>query len=339
MKQAMVTGLRGASVTEVPEPIPKENWVKVKVLAAPLNTDTGDGGEEEEFGGRNHAAAGEVVEVAQPCRVRPGDRVVVQPGLACGRCEWCLSGHFIHCSNGVDFEAFTGSASGGVALAHYLLKPDWLLLPIPEDIPYELAVLAVGGVGPSFAACEAMAIGAFETVLVIGLGPVGLGGVVNAVFRGARVVAVESNPYRARLAQELGAEMVWNPAERDCLEAIREMTEGRGVDACLECSGTPEGQSLCGEAARIRGQIAFVGESPSSSISLAISRHLRRKGLRLHGIWHYPIPAFPRVLQVIRDSPVIGKMITHLFSLDEIPKALETQAGGQCGQILVRPWD
>jgi len=339
MKQAAVVGVRQAKVLEVPEPVPKENWVKVKVLVAPLCTEfkgflSGDGAH-----GYGHEAAGEVVEVAQPGRVRPGDRVVVQPGTACGRCEGCLSGHFIHCSNPTDFEAFTGSASGRYTLAQYLLKPDWLLCPIPEDLPTDLASLAVCGLGPTFAACDAMNVGAFDTVLITGLGPVGLGGVVNAVFRGARVIGVEPNPYRARLAQELGAEAVVSPFDAHAVAKILDWTEGRGVDASFECSGVPEAVRLCGEATRRRGQIALMGQCPESTLPLGISNPLIQKGLRLHGIWHYPLSAYPRVLQVIRNSPVIGKMITHLFSLDEIQKAWETQVAGQCGKVLIHPWD
>ncbi len=339
MKQAAITGIRQAKTVEVPEPVPKDNWAKVKVLVAPLCTEykgflSGDAAH-----GYGHEAAGEVVEVAQSCRVKPGDRVVVQPGTACGRCAICLSGFFIHCPHSIDFETFTGSASGRDALAQYLLKPDWLLCPIPEDLPMDLASLAVCGLGPTFAACDAMNVGAFDSVLITGLGPAGLGGVVNAVFRGARVLAVEPNPYRARLAQELGAEIVLSPGDPQVTQKIMEWTEGRGVDVSFECSGDSAAFSLCGETARRLGQIALIGESEAPSLPLSVSKHMIRKGLRLHGVWHYPLPAFPRVLQVIRDSPVIGKMITHVFSLDEIQQAWETQAGGQCGKVLIRPWD
>ncbi|HMN60123.1 MAG TPA: hypothetical protein PJ988_07150, partial [Anaerolinea sp.] len=101
--------------------------------------------------------------------------------------------------------------TGTAAYAQYLIKPDWLLLPIPEDISTEHAAMACCGLGPTFGAMQRLAVEAFDTLLICGLGPVGLGGVINAVRRGARVIGVESNPYRAQLALQLGAEIVLDP--------------------------------------------------------------------------------------------------------------------------------
>src|SRR5690348_8851393 len=97
MKKAVILGARQAALEEVPEPQPKEDWVVVKVHAAPMCAEYKGfvAGHQSAFLG--HEAAGEVVAVAQPGRVKEGDRVVVMPLYACGRCALCIAGEYIHC--------------------------------------------------------------------------------------------------------------------------------------------------------------------------------------------------------------------------------------------------
>src|SRR5437763_2261874 len=241
MKKAIVNGERQAALADVPEPRAAADWVVVKVHVAPMCTEYKAflSGQRAEFLG--HEAAGEVVEVAQPGRVRVGDRVVVMPLYACGACELCVSGDYIHCEQALSVERVTGSPEGSATIAQYLVKPDWMLPPIPDDLSYEQASLACCALGPSFGAFDRMSVDAFDTVLITGAGPVGLGAVVNAVYRGARALVVESLPYRAARAMELGAEAVFTPGEA-ALGEIRERTGGRGVDAALDCSGTVAAQ-------------------------------------------------------------------------------------------------
>src|SRR5207302_5120714 len=113
---------------------------------------------------------------------------------------------------------------GSATMAQYLLKPDWLLPTIPEGISYERASLACCALGPSYGAFDRMGVGAPDTVLVTGLGPVGLGAVVNARFRGARVIGVETNSWRAERARGLGAEEVLDPREEGSQARVRELT-------------------------------------------------------------------------------------------------------------------
>ena len=122
-------------------------------------------------------------------------------------------------------------------MAQYLLKPDWLLPKIPDGVSYEHGGMACCGLGPSFGALQRMGVGAFDTLLVTGLGPVGLGGVINGKYRGARVIAVDSQPWRKDRAQALGADFVIDPSDKDALQQIVDLTDGIGVDAAVDCSG------------------------------------------------------------------------------------------------------
>jgi L-iditol 2-dehydrogenase len=338
MKKAIITGERQAAVVEVPDPKPKEDWALVKVHFAPMCTEYKAfvaGRKIEHLG---HEAVGEVVAVAQPCKVEVGDRVVVQPQYPCGRCRLCISGDYIRCQNTYDFAAFTGSREGSATMAQYVLKPSWLLSPIPDDVTYEHASLAICALGPTFGAFEDMGLTAFDTVLICGLGPVGLGGVINAYFRGARVIAVEPGPERRQRATQLGAMHVLDPADDDTLEQIVELTDGEGVDCAVDCAGSLDAQRLCLKATRRLGKMAFVALAVED-FAIKGTPDLVQTGIKLLGAWHYNLNDYPRLMQVIRQSPAIDQLVSHVFPFSQIQEAFETSASLTSAKILLKPWE
>ena len=337
MKIAAMFGDGKAGLVEKPDPVPKENFVLVKVHAVPMCTEYKGFKDGRQREGLGHEAAGEVVAVAQPGRVQVGDRVVVQPSLACGTCSLCLNGEFIHCQNRVDVAGITDGQHTGGTYAQYVLKQDWLLSPIPDGVSYEHAGMACCGVGPTFGAMQQMAVNALDTVLITGLGPVGLGGVINAHYRGARVIGVESQPYRANLARELGAEVVLDPNNEDALKHILDLTDGVGVDKAVDCSGSSQAHRLMVDAVRRKGEATFVGEG--GEFPLAASRDMIRKGLILRGNWHYNLGGYPKLMKVIAESPgQLDKFITHSFPMSQVQKAWELQITGDCGKVILDAW-
>lgn len=337
MKKVVITGECRAELVEVPDPVPRANWALVKVHAAPMCTEY----KAWAAGGRSlflgHEAAGEVVEVAQPGRVRPGDRVVVMPQYPCGVCHLCVAGDYIHCERGPDFDAFTGGPEGKASYAQYLLKPDWLLPRIPDGMSYDHAALACCALGPSFGAFEAMGLSAFDTVLVTGAGPVGLGAIVNARYRGARVLVAEMEPYRVARATAMGA-TVLDPRDDGILAQIRELTDGRGVDRALDCSGSPAAERLCIDATRRRGEVAFVGEC-FDELVVKVSPDLIRKGLTVRGSWHYNLRHVPAILKVIAESKLIGLLVSHVLPMSRVQEAFERCASHQTAKVILHPWE
>ena len=337
MKVAAMFGEGKAGLVDKPDPTPKEDFALVKVRVVPMCT------EYKAFKGSHkgdnfgHEAAGEVVEVTQPGQVKVGDRVVVQPQYACGRCPMCLIGEHIHCMNNRSVYDITGSSTGTATYAQYLLKQDWLLSPIPDDVSYEHAGMACCGLGPTFGAMQQMQVNSLDTVLITGMGPVGLGGVINGRHRNARVIAVESHPYRAELAKEFGAEVVLDPNDGDILKKIMELTDGVGVDKAVDCSGASAAHRLMINATRRKGQVTFVGEG--GEFPLAASNDMIRKGLILRGNWHYNLGGYPKLIRVIKESKEkINKFITHSFPMSEVQKAWELQVTGNCGKVVLDPW-
>lgn len=340
MKQAIITGEREAGITIVPTPQPKEDWVLVKIHSAPMCTEYKAFASGRPVPYLGHEAAGEVVEVAQPGAVRVGDRVAVMPQYPCGLCDLCLAGEYIHCEHAVDFDSFTGSADGRATMAQYVLKPDWMLVPIPDDVSYDHGAMACCGLGPTFGAFQQMQVDAYDTVLVSGLGPVGLGGVINGSYCGARVIGAEPNPWRAEFARTLGAEVVVDPTNPDALEQIMDLTDGKGVDKTVDCSGVPTAHRFCMDATRRKGKVAFVGESGGADTPIKISTDMLRKGLWLIGAWHYNRSDASKLMQTIgRNGPKLDRFISHSYPMEQIQQAFETQLTGECAKVVLKPWE
>jgi len=338
MKKAVILGARQAGLVEVTAPHAKEDWVLVKVHVAPMCTEYKAfvAGRPGEYLG--HEAAGEVVEVGQPGRVNVGDRVVVMPQSGCGICPLCVAGDYIHCQAGDDIRRLHGAREGSATMAQYLLKQSWLLPKIPDGMTYERASLACCALGPSFGAFDTMGLSAFDTVLITGAGPVGLGAVANATFVGARVIVAESIPWRAERARQMGADLVVDPTQPDALAAIMEATQGLGVDCALDCAGRVPAERLCIDATRRKGKVAFVGEG-SEELPSRVSEDLLRKGLTVIGSWHYNLRLFPRIMKVIQESPGIDLLISHVLPMSHIQEAFEVSASPEHAKILLKPWE
>ena len=338
MKKAVILGERRAGIVDVPDPQPKEDWVLVKVHASAMCTEYKAflaGGKLDHIG---HEGAGEVVAVAQPGHVEVGDRVVILPQYGCGKCALCVSGDYAHCENNIDIEAFLGTRDGTDTFAQYISKPSWLLPLIPNDVSYEHATMAIDGVGAAFGGFEAIGVSAFDTVLITGLGPVGLGGVVNARYRGARVIGVEPVPWRVARAKQMGADVVLDPRDDDIVAQIRALTGGRGVDCAVECSGTVQAERLCIDATRRRGRIAFVGAT-SEGLTICEWPDLGTKGLTIVGTWMYNLCDYPQVMQIIRESPLIDMLVSHVMPMSQIQEAFELMANGECAKVVLKPWE
>jgi L-iditol 2-dehydrogenase len=164
-----------------------------------------------------------------------------------------------------------------------------------------------------------------------------LGAVVNACFRGTRVIGVEPVAWRRNRALQMGAKFVFDPGEPDLLEKIRGLTEGKGVTCSLDCSGNVQSQRLCIDATRRRGRIAFVGET-NEVLSIRISPDMIRKGLTIVGSWLYNMADYPKVMQVIEKSLLIDLLISHVMPMSQIGEGFELLASGQCAKVVVNPW-
>jgi L-iditol 2-dehydrogenase len=343
MKVVALTERRNCTVIDKPRPRIKQDYILIKVHVAPMCNEH-HAYRDHDFRDRNrldslgHEAAGEIVEVAGFSRFHVGQRVVALSGYPCGTCDLCRSGRYAHCQDTVNPLALCESPSGECCFSQYHIKADWLVQPIPDGMSYEHASMICCGLGATFTAMENMQVAAGDVVLVTGLGAVGLGAIVNAVYRGARVIGAGRQPFRAALARELGAEEVVDP--RDAARAHRrilELTGGRGVDVAIECSAAAFYQRLALDAMRRGGRLTFLAES--GELTLHIDRDVIQKGLTIFGSLDLHLRDVAPIFRMIaRIGPLIDRFITHQFPMTQVRDAWELQLAGHCGKILLRPW-
>jgi|TARA_Y100000310_G_scaffold317938_1_gene371412 threonine dehydrogenase-like Zn-dependent dehydrogenase len=335
MRQAEFNGPGKCDIVEADDPKVADNYARIKIYSAPLCTEfkgfTGGRGK----GTFGHEAAGEVVAIGdRVTHVGVGDRVVVMPQNGCGTCELCTAGDHIHCRSLRDPLQVCGSETGIGRVAQYCIQQDWLLVRIPPELSFDYAVMACCGFGPAFNAMQAMNVTAGDTVLVSGLGPVGLGAVTIALYRGARVLGLDMSGHRRKLASGLGAQETFDPDEENVNTAIAAATGG--VQFSVETSGARSAPQFLADVARPRGQIALIGWGGPIE-----ARTIIGKGLDIHGCWHWNHQRDREgMLNTIAGSgKLIDKLITHTFPLSRIEDAMALQISGLCGKVIVHPWD
>ena len=337
MKVVAKFGPESAGLIDKPDPVAKGDFVVVKIHSVPMCTEYKgfkNEGESDSFG---HEAAGEVVEIAQEGTVKVGDRVVVMPHFPCGKCHLCLAGEYAHCLNDNKPPNVPEQTGVTATFAQYILKRDWQLVPIPEGLSYHHAAMACCGLGSTFNAMRLMNVNALDTLLITGMGPIGLGGVINAVYRGAHVIAVESHPYRAALAKKLGAAEVVNPQDENVRDQIQDLTGGRGVDKGIECSAASAAVQLLIDATRPKGQIALIGGIREVAIQ---GGAIINKGLTLHGTRHYSLvdtPAMIRMITQVKEQ--LDTFITHTYPMSQIQEAWALQCTHNCGKVVLDAWE
>lgn len=342
MKAVRISGRRQCELIDKPLPTIRRDYVLLKVHAAPMCNEYLayrdlvylERNRPDSLG---HEMAGEVVAAPESSPLQAGDRVVALCGYPCGRCGPCLAGYYAHCVRTDDPLEVCGSESGECGFAQYAIKPAWMLVPIPDSMSYVHASMACCGLGPGFGAMQRMRVGAGDTVLITGLGAVGLGGVINARFRGARVIAVVRSPYRADLARSLDADVVLDPSQGSVIDAVRDLTGGDGVNFAIEASGQPEYQRLAIESLGHLGTAAFLSEP--GTVQVEVERDLVAKGATLLGSLDINRYDADQLLDMIARIPdQLDKYITHRFALADIAMAFELQAARECGKIVLYPW-
>src|ERR1700737_3313259 len=186
-------------------------------------------------------AAGEQVD-----SVGVGDRVLGCFQTACGRCYFCRRGWFHKCDHSRTFGhgATLGSLPGTQAEQALVPNADLVLRRLPQGMDDDVALFAGDVMGTAYHAVVESGLRPGDVAAVLGLGPVGLCAVQAARAAGAaHVIAVDSVPERLAMADSFGAHAV-HLTDGDPRAVARELTEGRGVDVCVEAVGDPRALEL-----------------------------------------------------------------------------------------------
>ncbi|MGH3518296.1 MAG: zinc-binding dehydrogenase [Haloechinothrix sp.] len=263
-----------------------------------------------------HEPAGEIAELGPGVEdLRVGDRVTAYLALGCNRCEHCLSGYLMLCNQ---WKCLGFDVDGGDA--DYFVLPARNALPLPDEMSFVTGALMTDMIGTQYHTQKVLSVRSGQTLAVFGLGPMGAAAVMIGTALGADVIAVDILDARLELAAEIGAATTINSSTEDPVKAIRELTQGRGVDAAIDCSGAPPAQNAALDVARKRGSVAFVGESRATEINP--SDQILRKLLTVVGGWYFPLAEWDEITRfVIRHDLSVQRLVTHRFPIDQAPEA------------------
>jgi alcohol dehydrogenase, propanol-preferring len=249
------------AVGEVPTPKPGPGEILVRVKAAGIcRTDLKiiDGAIPSVTAPviPGHEPAGEVAELgAGVSSLAAGDRVAVCLDVSCGDCAYCRDGLFNYCAN----LSRLGFERDG-ALAEYLAVPAVNAVRLGDNVPFEIGATIPDAVGSSYHAVVTRArVRPAQTVVVYGLGGLGLVGVQAATLAGARVIAIARDAGRRRLAEELGARWSFDPDHDDVPERVLALTDGIGAHAVLDFVGIEKSIEVGVRSCRKGGRLVVVG--------------------------------------------------------------------------------
>ncbi len=230
-----------------------------------------------------HEFMGEVVEVGKGVtNVQRGDRVVVPSPISCGHCFYCAHGEFSLCDNSNPnawlaekiynqspaaifgySHAFGGYAG---AFAEYVRVPfgDVGAFKVPEGLSDDQTLFVSDAFATGYMAADFCAIQPGQTVAVWGAGAVGLFAMMSARLKGAgRIIAIDRVPFRLEMARRQAEAETLNFNEVDVVEALKDMTGGRGPDACIEAVGMEADQSgLEGAYDRVKAVMRLETDRP-----------------------------------------------------------------------------
>ncbi len=276
-----------------------------------------------------HEYTGKVVEVGSSIKhLKVGDRVVVDPNLKCGICQYCRIGLDNMCENMTTLGIFI---NGG--FAEYNVAPAKALHKIPSQLPSEIAVFAeplscvlngIRKIKPQVG----------ENVIILGAGPIGL--LYTAIMKSSgvgKIIVVEINEFRANFAKQMGANLVVNPKEKDLEEIIKSETE-IGADIVIDAVG-----SLVVEAinfVRRGGRILLFGMNSKAYCNFH-QYDVTRKEITIFGTYISNF-TFPDSIKLLVSGVLpLEKLITHRFPLTEVLKGIEVMRKGEGIEVIIIP--
>jgi S-(hydroxymethyl)glutathione dehydrogenase/alcohol dehydrogenase len=300
-----------------------------------------------------HEACGTVLETgAEVHDLVVGQRVVLLWITPCGRCVYCGRGEAHLCATGSSraSEPYVVDAAGepvyaGLTVgsfAEQTVLPRAAVAPVPDDIDSATAALLgcamTTGVG---AVTKTVGVRAGESVLVLGLGGVGLSAVQGARLAGASpVIAVDRNPDKAAAARAGGADH-FLVADDDARKVIRALTGGHGVDHAFDCVGSSRTIRDAWSASRRGGSVCIVGiggKDDTVSFSALELFHFART---LRGCVAGSLDAgadLPDYFDWVRRGELDpAVMVTGYGGLAQVPEALDALARGEGVRTLIRP--
>src|SRR5271163_2133000 len=301
--KAWVLGNPGElKLTEKPVPVPKRAEVLVRIDAVAIcatDLEIIDYGSPAMFqGGKpfnknftpGHEYMGTVAALGPGVdEYKIGQRITVEIHAGCGQCKRCREGLYTSCHNyGLNYgDVDKGHRANGFTtdggFAEYAINHVNTLVRVSDAMSDEEATLVVTAGTAMYGLTELGGLVAGESVVVTGPGPIGLLGVAVAKALGAQpVILTGTRDNRLQIGKTLGADYVINVKKRDPVAAVRELTNGKGADYLLECSGAPDAVNEAAQMVNRGGRICLAA-FPREPVPVDLA-HLVRNNIYVFGI-------------------------------------------------------
>ena len=334
MKALRLHGIGDLRLADEPAPVPGPGEALVRVTAVGICGSDLHWYDESRIGDAvltrplilGHEASGVILDGP-----RAGQRVALDPQVACGACETCAAGRGHLCPR----VRFLGHSVTDGALCEVLAWPAANLVPLPDTID-DAAGAMLEPLGVGIHALRLARVRPGDSVGVFGCGPIGLLLIQLAHAAGATtIVATDRLPHRVEAAGRLGAvaALVGDGSER---EFLLDATSGRGVDAAIEMAGEDDAIEAAIELARPAGTVV-VGGIPASDHSTISGSTARRKGLDLR-FSRRMNRVYPRAIALVESGLVdASSLVSHRFALADHDAAFRTAVRRDGLKVMVEP--
>ena len=226
-------------------------------------------------------------------------------------------------------------------------------MKVPDDLPSDVAVLTeIFAVSVGLDRAKQMS--AFpnesfrfdDTVVVLGVGPLGMCFLMKARMLGAgTIIAVDLSDYRLNFAKRLGADHAINAAntsKEQRLQAIRDLSSGRGADMVIECAGVPQAVPEALDMLRVGGLLVEAGNfSDLGEVSISPHRQLCAKNARILCVGGEEPAAYgPSMRQMTRymKNYPLREFVTHRFGLRDVRAAMQKSIEPESMKVVLEPW-
>ena len=262
--------------------------------------------------------------------VKPGDEVIVFPGLSCGHCEKCLSGHDNECKS----FSILGVLANGVS-AEFVKAPAANIFKKPEGLSFEEAA----GIGITYATSwNSLVLRAGirqgDTVLIHAAGSgAGTALIQVAKLYHATVITTAGDDWKIAKAKELGADFVINYRKEDFAEAVKRITRGESADIAVDHVGAATfNKSL--SCLKRGGKLVTFGNTSGDEVPLSL-RHVFGKNITIHGVYVGPKAAMTELLRLFPHR--LKTVVDSVFEFKDAQKAYEKLLSRQVfGKIVVK---
>jgi L-iditol 2-dehydrogenase len=338
MKTMKLTGLHQMTMQEAPKPIITNDtdvlvqMAQVGICGSDVHyfAEGGIGSQRVQYPWTvGHEGAGVVAEVgAAVTRVKPGDRIALDPAQPCGECDQCRIRR-PHTCRALSFLGCPGQVEG--CLAEYIVLPEASCCPIPSTMTLEEAAfvepLSIGIYAVQLAALEPGA-----AIGILGAGPIGLSVLLPAKAGGAgRAYVTDKIDARLHLAQRMGADWTGSPNTGAVVEEISRR-EPALLDVVFECSGQQNAIDQGVELLKPGGKLLLIGIPATNRISFDINL-LRRKELCIQNVRRQN-QCVQRAIDMIAAKQVdVTPLITHRLPFAQTPAGFDLAANYRDGVV------